>query len=215
MPGRLLIGRMTVLALAVLAFAMPATAGGKSKEYAGADAGYLVHSAGTVSIGMHFDFSYRRVATVDGAAVADWKGKIQPRLGGAIYLKVKNPDFTGKETGHVVVTRLPPGNYEVHSFGFAGSTALGSVHWSPSKPFSLPFTIRPGEATYIGSFMRSPSLGTSLQPKLGAAGFFVVADRSDRDLPIARTRLPAEAALTQQVTDVSQFGSLALRTAQP
>ena len=91
----------------------------------------------------------------------------------------------------------------------------GSVRWSPAKPFALPFSIRSGEATYIGSFMRAPSLGTRLQPILGAAGYFLVADQAGRDLPIAATRLPAGIVPKVEVTDVSQFGSQALRTAQP
>ena len=202
-------------ALALAWLVLPCASSAKPREYAGPDAGYLVYSVGTVRIGMHFDFSYRRLSTLEGAPAEDWRGKIEPKLGGAIYLKVKDPDFTGEETGHVVVTRLPPGRYEVNSFAFAGMSARGSVHWSPAKPFALPFSIRSGQATYIGSFMRAPSLGTPLQAKLGAAGFFVVADRATRDLPIAKSRLPAGTAIDDEVTDVSKFGSEVLRTSQP
>ena len=210
--------RLPLLMIAMVAamFVLPVASFARTPDYAGPDAGYLVCSVGTVRIGMHFDFSYRRVATADGARVQDWNGKIEPRVGGAIYLKVKNPDFTGEETGHVVVTRLPPGQYEVHDFAFAGSTPLGgSVHWSPARPFALPFAIRSGEATYIGSFMRAPSLGTRLHPILGAAGYFILANRAERDLPIARLRLPSGMPLKTEVTDVTQFGSRALRTAEP
>lgn len=203
-------------AIVVANVALPATSSAKGKEYDGPDSGYLVYSVGTVRIGMNFSFAYKRILSAGGESVADWKGKIQPRLGGAIYLKVKKPDFTGEESGHVVVTRVPPGQYQVHDFAFGGSTPLGgSVRWSPAKPFALPFTIRSGEATYIGSFMRAPSLGTALQPTLGAAGFFVVANRAERDLPIAKTRLPASIGLTSEVTDVSQFESAALRATHP
>ena len=205
-----------VVALALAFLVLPASSSAKKREYDGTDAGYLVYAVGTVKIGMHFDFNYRRFATLDGVPAQDWKAKIEPRLGGAIYLKVKNPDFTGEESGHVVVMRVPPGRYEVHNFAFAGSTPFGgSVHWSPAKPFALPFTVSSGEATYIGSFMRAPSLGTPLERKLGAAGYFIVADRSERDLPIARTRLPAGTTLSSAVTDVSQFGSEVLRTGAP
>ena len=206
--------RAWLLALLALTFSAPALAA--DKDYDGADAGYLVYAVGTVRIGMHFDFAYRRLATADGRPADDWKGKIRPRLGGAIYLKVKNPDFTGDETGHVVIRRLPPGDYAVENFFFAGSSPTGGgIHWRPATPFALPFKIRSGEATYIGSFMRSPSLGTSLQPVLGAAGFFIVADRSQRDLPIATSRLPSGVKLTGQVTDVTAFNSAALRKDLP
>lgn len=202
--------------LALMALILSAPAMAADKEYDGADAGYLVYAVGTLRIGMHFDFNYRRLTLPDGTPTADWKGKIRPRLGGAIYLKVKNPDFTGDETGHVVIRRLPPGKYAVQDFFFAGSSpGGGGVYWSPAKPFALPFTIRSGAATYIGSFMRSPSLGTSLQPVVGAAGFFIVADRSSRDLSIATARLPASVKVTGEVTDVSAFDTPVLRTASP
>jgi len=206
----------SLCAFAVLSLMVATSSSAKPREYDGPDGGYLVYSVGTVRIGMHFDFSYRRVSTPDGAAVQDWQGKIQPKLGGAIYLKVKDPDFTGEESGHVIVARLPPGQYRVDNFAFGGfAPGRGSVRWSPAKPFALPFIIRSGAATYIGSFMRAPSLGTPLQSKLGAAGYFLIADRSNRDLPIARTRLPAGTPVTAEVTDVSQFGSEVLRRSQP
>lgn len=199
-----------------LLLALPVPAFARDKDYAGADAGYLVYAVGTVRIGMDFDFSYRRVGAADGGPAGAWGGKIEPKLGGAIYLKIKNPDFTGEESGHVVVRRLPPGRYQVDKFLFAGSNLAGtSYRWSSAAPFALPFSIRPGEATYIGSFMRAPSLGTPLQPVLGAAGFFVVANRADRDLPIARAKLPAGTEIRTEVEDVSKFASPALRTSQP
>lgn len=203
---------LTALCLAL--WLLPAApAQGRDKDYAGADGGWLVYAVGTVRIGMDFDFSYRQAG---GPAGQGWGGKIEPRLGGAIYLKIKKPDFNGEETGHVVVRRLPPGRYQVDKFSFGGTNLAGtSYNWRSAVPFALPFEIRSGEATYIGSFMRAPSLGTPLQPVLGAAGFFVVADRGERDLPIARAKLPPATPIRSEVGDVSRFGSPALRTGQP
>lgn len=205
---------LLVFLLAIVA--TPALAAAKPADYAGADGGYLVYAVGTIALGMHFDFPYRRTALPDGAPANDWKGKISPTVGGAIYLKIKNPDFEGRESGHVVVRRLPPGDYVIDNFAFYGSSPMGAAYdWSSAKPFAIRFTIRPGQATYIGSFMRAVSLGTPLEPQLGAAGFFVVADRAGRDLPIARTRLPAACEVTAQVTDVDAFGNAALRGREP
>lgn len=212
--GTDVIRRLVIVLLAFLA-AVPASAKSRDKDYEGPDAGYLIYSVGTIKIGMNFAFSYRQTAALNDEPREGWKGKIEPRLGGAIYLKIKNPHFAGDETGHVVVRRLPPGSYEVNDFSVAGSNLAGTTYfWSPSKPFSLPFKIRAGEATYIGSFMRSPSLGTPLQPVLGAAGFFLVANRSNRDLPIAKGNIPAGINIETEVTDVSKFGSEVLRTSQ-
>jgi hypothetical protein len=197
--------------------AIPGPARSGDRDYRGEDGGYLVYSVGAPNnLGLPYWFSYHRTATVDGRPAEDWKDRIYPRLGGAIYLRMKRPDFTGAETGQVHVQRLPSGSYVVDEFHFDGLLpGVVTYSWSSGKPFSLPFTIRPGEATYIGTFMRFPSLGTSLQPVLGAAGFFVVADRSERDLSVAKTKLPESAKITVQVTDVSRFGNAALRVSPP
>lgn len=205
------------LVVALLAcIATPAFAAKAPVEYAGEDGGYVAYAVGTITLGMHFDFPCRRIAQADGAPVNDWMGTIEPKLGGAIYLKIKNPDFTGRETGQIVVRRLPPGDYLIETFVFYGSSPLGaSYDWSAAKPFAIRFTIEPGKATYIGSFMRAPSLGTSLEPKLGAVGFFVVADRSERDLPLIKTRLPMALEILSQVTDVDPIGNALMRSREP
>lgn len=204
-----------IAAVSVFLSAPVAGASG-SAEYAGSDAGCVVYSVGTIKIGMRFALPYRRVQTDRGLVVEDWKGQISPRVGGAWVLKVKDPDFAGEETGHVVVRCLPPGEYQIGNFEFHGFLpGVGSYEWSSANNTSFVFHIGAGQATYIGSFMRAPSLGTSLQPVLGAAGFFVVADRGARDLPIAKSRLRAGMRVSSEVTDVAQFRNPALRTSEP
>jgi hypothetical protein len=207
--------RMLVLLLAIAA-AAPALARKAPPEYTGSDGGYLVYAVGTIAIGMNFDFPYRRISAADGSAVTDWKGVIEPTVGGAWVLKIKNPDFLGRESGHVVVRRLPPGRYVIDQFAFAGGgMGMPFFSWSSAKPFRIPFSIRPGQSTYIGSFMRAPSLGTPLQPQLNAAGYFLIADRSDRDLPIARRKNASVDPVTVEVTDVGAFDSIVLRNSEP
>lgn len=202
-------GILFVLALAVAACASgPRTPGGDERAYMGEDAGYLVYSVGTVrGFGMRFAFPYEPVDAAAGA----WGGAIKPTVGGAIYLKILDPDFEGFETGHVVVRALPPGQYEIRNLEFYGSGIGGSYQWSAAEPFLIPFTVEPGQATYIGSYMRSLS-PEGYRERLGAAGYFLVADRSGRDLPIARARLPEGVSVETQFTDVEQFGNLALRS---
>lgn len=210
--------RRLALVLAIPIGSLPAAASASEKpaEYRGADAGCLIYSVGTRSIGMRFKFRYARADGASPNGGGRWAGTIEPRVGGAILLKIRNPDFTGEESGHVIVRCLPPGRYAVGGFEFSGSIpGVGSTQWSPARPIVMPFTIRSGEATYIGTFIRAPSLGTPLQPVLGAAGYFLVADRRKRDLPIARARLPSGMAVTNEVTDVSTFGLAALRDAAP
>ncbi len=213
-------GTMRFLSLIAAAFTLfistAVQARPNSTDYMNDDGGYLVYSVGTIAIGMDFSFPYHRVSLVDGSSVDDWKGVIEPKLGGMWVLRIKNPDFSGRETGHVIVRRLPPGSYAIDNFAFFGQLpGVASYQWSSGKPFKISFVIAKGQATYIGSFMRAPSLGTSLQPQLGAAGFFVVSNRSDRDLPIARRMIPQLPTTDLQVTDVDAFGSAALRSHEP
>ena len=209
---RFLLFVRTVLVGIFLVASLPLEARKAAKEYTEGDGGYLIYAVVTIRIGMQFEFPYRRSATSNGTLVNDWNGQIEPSTGGMWTMKNKNPDFAGFETGHVIVRRLPPGHYVISNFGFAGSSPLGGRYdWSSAKPFAMEFDIRPGRATYIGSFMRSPTPKPELRAQLGYAGYFLIADRSDRDLPIARAKLPLLPGVDIQVTDVEQFGSAALR----
>lgn len=203
------------LVLLFAVFAAPSTgAAAKSQaQYDGADGGYLVYSVGTIRIGMQFTFPYRRIASADETPTADWKGEISPKMGGAWTMKAKNPDFQGFETGQIIVRRLLPGRYQIANFGFSGSGIGGvSYVWSSARPFALDFTVRAGRATYIGSFMRSPTPKEELRSTLGYAGYFLIADRSERDLPIARAKQPSLPDAIIEVTDVEAFGHPALRS---
>lgn len=203
-----------VLSLLLFAVAAPAAALSPPEDYTGSDGGYVVYSVGSIKIGLHFNFAYHRVSLLDGTAANDWKSKIEPSVGGAFVMKVKHPDFTGDESGHVIARRLPPGQYVVDGFFFSGWSPGMSYEWRSKVPFSLPFTIRANQATYIGSFMRAPS-GVSRDPQLRGASYFVIANRSGRDLPIARAKFPNLPPIEVQVTDVDQFGSAVLRSRAP
>lgn len=177
--------------------------------------GVLVYSVSTLDIAMNFTFRYRRDALPSGERAADQQGVIECRCVGFWSARMPDPDFTGRETGKVVIRRLPAGDYSIFDFGFGGSIAGMSTRYSSGEPFSIPFRIRPGEVTYIGNFARAPSLGTPLERQLGAAGFFVISDKSERDLAIARRKDASIMDVSEQVTDVSAFGHPALRTVEP
>ena len=197
-------------------FASGANATNIEQDYTGNDGGYLLYSVGSIAFGMNYTFfyKYRENAAIDPKS--PWNGEISPKTGGMVYLKIKNPDFEGRQSGHVMARRLPPGNYSIESFYFGGSLpGVGAYDWSSSVPFKIDFTITPGKTTYIGSFMRAASLGTSLEPQLGAAGFFVISNQAERDLPIAARKYPNLGEVLVDVTDVSKFGSAALRNSEP
>ncbi|MDX2236974.1 MAG: hypothetical protein NW203_05375 [Hyphomonadaceae bacterium] len=168
--------------------------------------GALVYSVGSFDIAMNFSFGYRRTATSSGEAVDDARGTMVCRCVGFFRPRPRDLDYDGREAGRVIVQSLPPGRYEIDDFGFTGTLIIAGVVWSSATPFSIPFTIHPGEATYIGNFARAPSLGTPLEPQLGAVGYFVVSDQSARDLPIARAKVADLPEVRVEVTDVSNLG---------
>jgi hypothetical protein len=190
-----------IAAFAAMLFALAAGPAAASEDYQGADGGFLVYSAGSIAMPLSFQFPYRRVALASGAPASDWRGQIASRTGGFARLRVSGADYAGRETGRVHVRRLPPGDYEISDFRFAGTSQFSS-----RRRFSIRFAIRPGGATYIGNFARAPSLGTPLQRTLGAVGFFVISDKSERD------NLPT---VTVSVTDVSALGHPMLLPREP
>ena len=207
------------LAGSLFAFATAAQAKKEPpQEYEGENAGYLVYSVGTIDdTPYRFSFSYRPTILTTNTKGVAWAGQIEPRLSGAFKLKVKNPDYTGNETGHVIVRRLPPGKYEVFDFDFATHALYSgtSYYYSSGVPFSLPFTIRRGEATYVGRFMRWYDGGKSIGSAMRAIGPFIVADRSSTDFSIAKGRFPMGVPFKIEVTDVSKFRSPVLLTKKP
>lgn len=204
-----MISRLKLLGLAVAAILLAITAPAQAADYEGPDGGYLVWSAGSLAIPMNFTFHYRGLASAPGAR-RPWTGTIGCGCVGT-WGPRRDFDYTGVENGKVRIERLPPGDYEIHDFGFGGFLAGTVTSYSSGRPFVIPFTIRPGQTTYIGGFARAVSLGTALEPTLGATGYFVISDQSARDLPIALARRPDLPAAMVSVADVSAFGHPALR----
>jgi hypothetical protein len=210
--GAIMILRLAMIVL--LAFLPLGQARASDRDYPAADGGLLIYSAGSIGP-MNFAFRYKRVRTAAGAAVSDWSGTIGCGCVGLIRAQAGGMDYRGRETGRVSIRALPAGDYEIYDFGFSGSMGMAVVSSSSRTRFAIPFTIRPGEATYIGNFARAPSLGTPLQPTLGAAGYFLISNQAERDLAIARQRRPDLPAIRISVTDVSALGHPALRSTEP
>jgi len=174
-------------------------------NYRGPDAGTLIFSTSTLRISMNFSFFYKKKGDARDADSLDGAGDIVCRCVGLWHPIMSDPDYnTGYESGKVQIQHLPPGDYEIYTLNFGGSLpGLATVEWFPKKGFSIPFTIKAGEATYIGNFARHPSLGTPLASQLGATGYFIVSDKSTRDIGIAKTRDPNLPPVTMSVTDVA------------
>ncbi len=84
----------------------------------------------------------------------------------------------------VATRRLPPGMYEIYGAMVFYGTGLGQISYFDKRPFSFPFEIFPGKATYLGEFLGRPVRGES-----DAVGtIFTVRDRRARDLALLRKR---------------------------
>jgi len=175
-------------------------------DYRGPDAGTLIFSTSTLRISMNFSFFYKKKGDDRDADSTFGAGDMVCDCVGFWHSTMSDPDYnTGYETGKVQIQHLPPGDYEVFTFTFNGFVGVTGWQWFPKNGFSIPFTIKPGQATYIGNFARHPSLGTPLATQLGAAGYFVVSDKSARDVEIAKKHDPKLPPVTISVTDVTPF----------
>ena len=185
----------------------------QNTDYGGADAGVLAYSAGSVAIPMNFTFRYRGL-TLSPGSNRIWTGTIGCGCVGVFGART-DFDYTGRENGKVMARRLPPGDYKIYDFGFGGTIGNTITNYSTGQPYAIRFTIRPGETTYIGNFARAPSLGTSLEPRLGAKGYFIVSDQGDRDLPILIRKFTTMPPAIRAVVDVSGLGHPGLRSSAP
>lgn len=106
--------------------------------------------------------------------------------------------------GTVVTWGLHPGRYAVTYYDLKG----GMLEFFPDDSFSIPFTIRAGRSTYIGSYQ--PISGTrnglfGAQVVWGA--HFVITDESARDIPIARAKNTTLGPVDVEVFDVDQLNN--------
>jgi hypothetical protein len=178
-------------------------------DYHGADAGVLIYSSGSIEIPMNVTFHFRRVALPNGQKASDWQGAIGCRCVGVVHAKISDADYTGRETGKVVTRNLPPGRYEIYNFLISGFNGVSVVDTSSKKKFAIPFEIKAGEATYIGNFARA-----NAPSRQGPVSYFVISDKSERDLPIAQARVPNLPPIRNEVFDVTKLENAVLRTTE-
>lgn len=200
--------RSALLFLLLLLLSVPVS-GGTFLDYNAPDAGVLIYSAGSIELPSIVTFHFRRVALPDGKKVSDWKGSIGCRCIGLVKAKDFDSDYQGRETGRVIARNLPPGRYEIFNFLISGYNGIGTVSTTSKKPFSIPFEIRAGEATYIGNFARA-----HVPSRKGPVPYFVITDKAERDLAIAKTKRPELTTIRNEVFDVTTIGNPALRTTE-
>lgn len=112
------------------------------------------------------------------------------------------------EYGAVVVRALPPGDYAIVNFREFYNNGAVEKTWEARHDFSVPFSVRPGRATYIGNFKAISLTGKNVfgLPLPVAEVLLSVADRSARDVPIAASKDPGLGAVDVVIPDVSKAG---------
>ena len=169
--------RRFVLALAVgLLIAGPAQAQLFTHQYHGRDAGWLVMSISADKDGEADPVTlfYDQIDGSDHGSVhfsrPDWTD-----------LSFGSADFReGREVGDVMIVSLRAGEYQFDSF----LTHLGGKNFGDT--FHLPFSIRPGQTTYLGNFRFVEAHEKGFVGYLRARDFyFAIRDRARRDIGIA------------------------------
>jgi hypothetical protein len=177
--------RLLALLGAAMILAGCASPGGNA-NYKGPDAGALVLSiAYTQPSDDYYVIYYRRLGDLrqDGDYVSI-------HTSGDIFRTI---DFTDPDSGSVVTEHLAPGTYE---FYMVAADSQGGERFYSKNAFSLRFDIKPGQTTYVCSY--TAMLVTQKrhdwllgQDYDGAGGvYFVVSDKHERDVEIARRREP-------------------------
>lgn len=160
-------------------------------NYTGNDAGYAVIGIGAASGTQYssYSFLFRRAGAKE-AAEKD-SGRLVFFQNNLFYSRP--PDYkTADEAGVVEVASLPPGRYEIFNFDVFLNMGTVQNHYRSRKEFSIPFEVRPNETVYLGNYQANGIKGRNFfgLPVAGGA-FFVVEDRSQVDLGLAKARVPA------------------------
>ena len=171
--------------------------------------GTLVFSAGTVGGSFNFHLLYH---TVGPGPVHEKQFRYS--WGGSKY--DHGLDFEGHETGLVWVEQLPPGDYEFYNFRIPYNVGIVEKRLHLRQPFSIPFTIKAGQSTYVGDFSCTRVEGKNVFGATETAGaYLVVSDKHERDIPVAQKLEPGLPPVTISVTDVSKLGEPYLLSKEP
>lgn len=181
------------IALALLAVVVSgcATVARVPTDYEGADAGRVVIGIGATNGTSYSSYSFlfrRRMALgVDERPARGRFTYFQEN-----YLYKQAPDYVAHdEAGVVLIHSLPPGDYEIYNFNvfFNGTVQR---NFGSKTDFSIPFSIRPGQSTYLGNYQANYRLGSNfVGMTLPAGAVFVVTDRLDAEWVIAEKKTKA------------------------
>jgi hypothetical protein len=179
-----------------------ANAGPLSGKYTGADAGYLITTvAARLDTGYDsYNLNFRKKDRSTESNV--WWGQSN------MFDRRKLDIDDGKERGIVEVRRLPPGDYEFFNYRISRNGGTVQEWWTSKQDFSIPFTIKPGQATYVGEFMAIELHAKNLFGMTVQDGaYFVLSDKTERDVVIAKQKESGVSEVTSAVVDPNTIGN--------
>ena len=172
-------------------------------NYAGADAGQVVLGLGALNAGAaysSYDLRFRRVDSAQADAA----------VGNFTYLSnnvfsSKKPDYQdSKETGVVLVKSLPAGKYEIYNFNIFLNMGMTQSNFSSRVPFSIPFTVKAGQVTYLGNYQANKlTAKNAFGLEIPAGAVFAVSQRQTTEVGIARALDATLPAAVENATPVA------------
>ncbi len=132
-------------------------------------------------------------------------GKALPQAYAVVVKGVSNADVldiqdAGKAIGRLAVIRLSPGDYEIHTWQVREPSPYGETEYRPARELAYRFSIKPGEATYIGRLNLHLSQGNTER--------LAIEDRQAEDMNLLGRKYPGlrAAKITVSVEATSTVG---------
>jgi len=191
--------------------ALVANSGPLAGGYQGADAGYLIVTLAAAQGTRYRSYSFYFRRRDGGGKGSIWWG--QDDASDRRPLDIDD----GAEQALIDIRRLPPGDYEIYNFDIVLNPPSMWQPWFAARDFAIPFTIAPGRATYIGE-LKAVALTTPgpFGNTLANGAYFVLSDKSARDLAIARRKEPGlPAAIADEASDARAIGHELIRAGGP
>lgn len=158
-------------------------------------------------------FELKTIAANEGMIVASM---VQDRSGWTRYSNVSfwfrdkdgnnrgrvaySPSLPGFNVGQserdiVKVYKLPAGQYEFFDFSMFIGSPVGTTDFSAREEYSIPFTVKPGQVTYLGEIKLIPRTGRNIFGlPIPGGGHFILSDQRSRDMALLRENYPNLAA---------------------
>lgn len=170
-------------------------------DYAGPDAGKVLLGIGATTGTSYSSYSLlfrKRGSSANGEKSA--VGRFTYFQTNMFYKQVADYQ-SPTESGVVLVQSLPPGEYEIYNFDIFFNGGTVQNNYGSKVDFSIPFSVKPGQSTYLGNYQANKLTGKNfIGLSLPAGAVFVVTDRLKAELAIAETKTKSQLDTAQNAT---------------